>query len=313
MAESPVYIAQGSPASTSMPVDVIERASPDITTVTTADPSTGTALAVTNTAKFPQSGSFKVMVGVGTTTPEIMLVTAGAGTNSWTVTRGLDGTTNVAHTSGVTVALIVGVQRVEPVVGGKQVSYRGRAATFRTPGRAGTTGQKILAIHNATGSAVKVDITKIFVDVVQTAAAGIAPTVIPPVIRAWKFTAVPTNGSSITKVPEDSNLSSNSSVTLWQDASADGTNSTTALTITLPAGTVVTEEYKPRMLVVGTSASTYYEPFDRTEFFDEDDEIITLNALEGLAVFLDYTVATANPTTDMWVTGVRWIEYTLAQ
>lgn len=31
--------------------------------------------------------------------------------------------------------------------------FKGRSCTFRTPGRAGTTGQKILSIHNATGSA----------------------------------------------------------------------------------------------------------------------------------------------------------------
>ena len=34
-----------------------------------------------------------------------MLVTAGAGTASWTVTRGIDGTTAVAHTSGATVKI----------------------------------------------------------------------------------------------------------------------------------------------------------------------------------------------------------------
>lgn len=41
------------------------------------------------------------------------------------------------------------------------VSYRGRAGTFRIPGRAGTTGQKLFSIHNATGSTVLVDVEQI--------------------------------------------------------------------------------------------------------------------------------------------------------
>jgi hypothetical protein len=306
MAENPIFITEGSPAATSVGVDVIERASPEITTTTTADPgSGGTSLAVTLRDLFPQTANFKIRVE-----NEIMLVTAGQGTGpgSFTVTRGIDGTgPGVAHTSGSLVSQMVGVQRVEPIFAAKQTKYLGRVCSFRTPGRAGTVGQKIFALHNASGSAVVVDVQKIFVDLVQTV--GKSSSVLPPVIRAIRFTSVPTNGTSLTKQPEDSSLSSNSSVTVWGDASVDGTGSGTTLTITLTAGAsqAVSQEFAPRLI---TGAG--YEMFDRTTFFENEEEAITLRAAEGLAVFLDYTAATQNPVTDMWVIGARWVEWTQA-
>lgn len=280
-------------------VETIERSSPDVRTTTTADPGAGgVSLAVTLRDKFPQAGSFKIKVE-----DEVMLVTAGHGTGagSFTVTRGQDGTTAVAHAIGVTVALAVAVQRVSPI-DERQISYLGRVATFKTLGRAGTTGQKIFAIHNATGSKVLVDVDRITVDVMQTAAKVIEP----PAVRLWKFTAVPTNGSGITKVPEDSALASSASVTVWQDSSADNTGSATTLTVTLPAGTFLSQTWAARALtLVG------YEQFDREYFLDGEGEKLTLRPLEGLCVFLDYGVAGANPVTDKWLVTCRWVEYTL--
>jgi hypothetical protein len=278
---------------------MIERASPELFTTTTADPgSGGTTLAVTSNALFPGSGNYKVRVE-----DEVMLVTAGQGTNSWTVTRGVDGTTAVAHTTGVRVSYVVAVQRVEPILGSKQVSYIGRCSTFATLGRAGTAGQKIFAIHNATGSKVLVDVQKITCDVMQTA----AKVVEPAKVRLWKFTAVPTNGNSVAKVPEDSALSSSSSLTLWQDSSADNTGSGTTLTVTLPATSYLDQEWAARALtLVG------YEQFDKSQVLMDESDVYTLRALEGLCVFLDYTVATANPVTDKWLINCRWIEYTMA-
>ncbi|MDQ3326852.1 MAG: hypothetical protein M3529_14390, partial [Actinomycetota bacterium] len=49
------------------------------------------------------------------------------------------------------------------VIVGDRGGYTGRAATFRTPGRAAVS-HKILALHNATGSAVVVDVRKITID-----------------------------------------------------------------------------------------------------------------------------------------------------
>lgn len=301
MPTEPNWIAQGAAANTSTPIDVVERAATDITTTTTADPSTGTTLAVTSGGgRFPQTGTFKVRVEA-----EVMAVSAGAGTNSWTVARGQDGTTNVAHAIGVSVALVVGVQRVEPVQGSKQVTFLGRAATFRTTGRAGTVGQKLLAIHNSATSPVIVELDRIKVDVVSTAVRAI--TVEPALIRLWKFTVVPTNGTALAKVALDSKLTTNSAVTVWGDASADKTLSATTLTITLPAGQFFSQEYGTRnFTAVGQESA------DKVTFLEAEGDVMTLRPLEGVCVFLDYNTATFNPVTDFWTAMMDWTEYTEA-
>lgn len=309
MSDRPTGVTDTAPGSGVTDVDVVERPSATLTTVTTADPGTsGTTLAVTANARMTGS---KIRVIGSSGIAEIMEVTAGAGTSSLTVTRGQDGTTGVAHSVGATVSQMVGVQRVEPVDGTRIVSYKGRVSTFRTPGRGGTTGQKIFAIHNSTSSTVIVDIEKLNIDCIQAASAGIATTVIPPIIRAIRFTAVPTNGTTLTKVPEDTALTSNSAVTVWGDASADGTSSTTTLTVSLTAGAAnaLTQEYAPRMLTSGTPASMFYEAFDRATFFEDERVAITIRPLEGVCMYLDYTSSTGNPTTTHWIIACRWTEY----
>lgn len=188
-----------------------------------------------------------------------------------------------------------------PVTTGDEVNatFRGRAQSFRTPGRAGTTGQKLFALHNATGSAKLVYINQFFVDLYQTVVKAI--TVAPPIIRVHRFTALPTNGTALVKVPKDTALTSDAAVTAWGDASADGTNSGSALAVTIPAGNILTQEYAPRFI---TAAG--YEMFDRAELLDK--HCIVLRALQGVAVELVYTLATQNPVTDMWIVGCDWYE-----
>ena len=186
---------------------------------------------------------------------------------------------------------------------GRLISYRGRVATKRTPGRAGTVGAKLFALHNAAGSAVLVDVEKITVDFTATVIKAV--TVLPPMIRLLRVTALPTNGTALTKVPEDSALISSASVTVFGDASADGTLSASALTVGPPPGSVVTQEYGPRMIT-----AVGFELMDRAEFLQDSDERITLRALEGIVVFADYVLATQNAATDMWLVSCRWMEYT---
>ena len=78
------------------------------------------------------------------------------------------------------------------------VSYRGRAGLFRQLGIAGTAGQKLFTIHNASGSSVLVDVESISVDVYQTAARVVAP----PVLRIHRYTTLATGGTAVTKAPE---------------------------------------------------------------------------------------------------------------
>lgn len=57
-----------------------------------------TTIVVTSATGFPSSAPYTIRIE-----DEIIKVTAGAGTTSWTVTRGAEGTTNVAHSSGMAV------------------------------------------------------------------------------------------------------------------------------------------------------------------------------------------------------------------
>lgn len=178
-------------------------------------------------------------------------------------------------------------------------TYRGRVSTFRTPGRAGTAGQKIFALHNATASAVVVTINSITVDMVATVVKLV--TVLPPAVRIYRVTVLPTNGTAGTKVARDTSLTSSASVTVFQDAQADGTSSASALTATLPAGNVLAGVFASRLI---TAAG--FEPFDRETFLENAE--VTLRALEGIVVMLDYPLATQNPITDMWLVTCEWDE-----
>lgn len=181
------------------------------------------------------------------------------------------------------------------------ITFRGRVCTFKTNGRTAVS-QKIGALHNATGSTVKVQVNNIAVDLLSTTIK--AATVVPPIIRVYKFTAVPTNGTSLTKRALDSSLTSNASVTAWGDASADNTLSATTLTITTVEP--LAQEFAPRMI---TAAGIEF--FDRTIFFQ--DNYITLHALEGVCVFLeDATVTTGIPAGDRYTCQFDWDEYTVS-
>lgn len=192
----------------------------------------------------------------------------------------------------------------QTVLLGNHGSYVGSTATFRIPGRAGTSGQRLFAIHNATGSTIVAEVNKITVDFTATVVKAV--TVLPPVIRAYKVTALPTSGTAGTKVAKNSSdPATSASVTVFQDASADGTSSAVALSANLIAGAVITQEFAPRLI---TGAG--YEMSDRIEFLAGELESVVLRPLEGIVVVLDYVLATQNPVTDMWIVTARWEEYT---
>ena len=63
-----------------------------------------TSIAVNSATGFPPSGDYRIRIG-----PETLLVTGGQGTLTWTVTRGVDGTTAVPHANFRTVEQISGL------------------------------------------------------------------------------------------------------------------------------------------------------------------------------------------------------------
>jgi hypothetical protein len=72
---------------------------PAVTTLSAAVSSAGsTSITVTSAAGFPGSGAFAIQVD-----SEVMTVTAGQGTTTWTVTRGVNGSTATTHSSGAVV------------------------------------------------------------------------------------------------------------------------------------------------------------------------------------------------------------------
>ncbi|HEU4450189.1 MAG TPA: prepilin-type N-terminal cleavage/methylation domain-containing protein [Gaiellaceae bacterium] len=70
------------------------------TSVTGGLTQTGTTLTVASATGFPAAGEFRITIA-----GEVLIVTAGAGTTTWTVERGGDGTVPGTHNAGATVTL----------------------------------------------------------------------------------------------------------------------------------------------------------------------------------------------------------------
>jgi hypothetical protein len=186
--------------------------------------------------------------------------------------------------------------------GDENVTYDGRASSFRMPGRAGTAGQKIFSIYNTTGSGLLVKLEEIHVHLTATVIKAV--TVLPPMVRLYRVTAAPTNGTAALKQPKDSSKTSSASVAILFDASADGTSSATALTATPVAG-ALTAQFAARMI---TAAG--FDVINKISLMDGPDEYVILREGEGIVCVLDYVLATQNPVTDMWMVSVDWTEFT---
>ncbi len=118
-----------------------------------------TTLGVASASGFPTgTGQYRIRVD-----DELMVVTGGAGTTTWTVTRGAEGTAAVAHASGATVrhvltagALTPGLIRSGGAAG--QVLIKATAADYDVAWGAGVpSGTEDQALrYNAAGAAVAV-------------------------------------------------------------------------------------------------------------------------------------------------------------
>jgi hypothetical protein len=146
-----------------------------------------------------------------------------------------------------------------------------------------------------------VAVNRVRVDILSTAVKAV--TIVMPVIRVVRYTTVQTNGTVLGKGSVDTALTSNASVTVTGDASADGTLSATTLTLT-PTSTIA-QGYAPRVFT-----AVGYELMDTITFFEGSTDVI-LRAGEGLAVFLDNAVVTTGiPATDIYISSIDWNEYT---
>lgn len=75
------------------------------TTLSASMTASQTTMTVASGAGFPATNGFRVKIDY-----EIVRVTGGAGSNTWTITRGIDGTAAITHTSGASLFI---VQRVD--------------------------------------------------------------------------------------------------------------------------------------------------------------------------------------------------------
>jgi len=102
--------------------------SPDVaTTLNGGINNSVTSITVDSAAEFPVQGAYRIRIE-----NEIMEVTAGHGTTSWTVTRGVDGSTKAAHVDGKPVELLL----VHDIVSPLDVKGRGRELEIETVVRA---------------------------------------------------------------------------------------------------------------------------------------------------------------------------------
>lgn len=181
-------------------------------------------------------------------------------------------------------------------------SFKGMATSFRTPGRAATT-QNIFSIYNTTGSSVLVAVRRISIQMDATAVL----ISVAKQIKTTRQTTAPTNGTSLTKVPFDSALSSAANVEVRGDASADGTLSGTTLTAT-PSANIGWSQFVMRMHTAVGQVILDDNPCVPT--LCEDDPVI-LRANEGLLIGVVATATTSNPATDHMIVNCMFEEFSL--
>jgi len=91
--------------------------------------SSTTSIVVNSATGFPSSAQYRILIGA-----ELMLVTGGAGTTTWTVTRGAEGTTAASHGNGSNVTMPITAGAVTTFIRG------GTGADFSNQCQYGSVG-----------------------------------------------------------------------------------------------------------------------------------------------------------------------------
>ncbi len=123
-----------------------------MTTLASPLAATTTSLTVTSASGFPAAAPFRVKLGA-----EVVLVSRGAGTTQWTVTRGVDGTAAASYPAGTSLVLkqrvavtacgsppCTNIVPTTTVTGADGRSYRvDTYATWRTVAAGSATGRQV--------------------------------------------------------------------------------------------------------------------------------------------------------------------------
>jgi hypothetical protein len=183
----------------------------------------------------------------------------------------------------------------------KVVSFTGTASSFRIVGAAATT-HNLFTIENASGSAVIVGVRRIIVQMDATAVL----TVVMPLIKASRPSALPTGGTILSKNTMDVSTAGSSDSVVIRGANAYNAGAATAITAT--AGTILWQQYAMRMHTVIGKVLADDNPLLPTLI---ENTSFVLRANEALLVQIVAAATTSNPSTNHWWVQCVWEEYTV--
>jgi hypothetical protein len=179
-------------------------------------------------------------------------------------------------------------------------SFKGMAATFRTLGNAASP-QNLFSIENQAGSSVLVALRRLSVQMDSVAALAAVATQ----FKTSRPSALPTNGTPLTKVAFDSALSSASAVVLRGATASDG-GAATAITAT--AGSAGWHQFAMRLHTLVGQVLVDDEAL--IPLLTADDPIY-LRPGESLLTQIVQATAANNKNTDHYVVNCMWEEFTL--
>lgn len=215
-----------------------------------------------------------------------------------------DSTGSYLHTRTRTVnAQTVHEQFVVPL-GERVVTGAASVASFRIPARAATT-QVLFSGLNSASATNLIAIRRIAVEVDTIVAKAVAS----PWLRLRRITAQ-TGGTAATPALLDTaEALAGTGLSLLQDASADNTNSTTALSST-QTGVDLWQQMVPRMATVAGIWNPNSLPMLPDDGGFTSDNPLVLRAGQGFQIRVDTPAA---PTAADWVYGVKlaYEEFTL--
>lgn len=171
-------------------------------------------------------------------------------------------------------------------------------ATFRTLGAA-ATNQFLFSLENTTGSAVKVKIRRLLVQMDATAVL----TAVMPQIKTHRATVMPGGGTSLTKVQFDTAGTASAANVVARGATASDGGVATAITGT--AGSVAWQQYCMRL---HTAVGQVLAPDNNLLPGLVDTSDFVLNANEAILVQVVAAATTSNPATNFYFVNCVWEE-----
>ena len=173
-------------------------------------------------------------------------------------------------------------------------------ATFRTLGTVATS-QFLFTLENTSGSAVKVKIRRLVIQMDATAAL----TAVMPQMKTHRCSAMPSGGTTLTKVQFDTAGAASAANVVARGATASDGGGATAITTT--AGTVAWQQYCMRL---HTAVGQVLAPDNNLlpSMVDTSPVDFVLNANEAIVVQVVVAVTTSNPATNFYFVNCVWEE-----